>query len=159
MARPPRDPLSNRPGTYFITANAAGKRNLFQSERMGVLFLEIIQRYRRQGKYLLHEYTLMPNHCHLLLTTAEGTTLTKAAQFIKGGYSFEAGKLLGSKTEVWQPGFGDHRIEDVADYANHKIYIWRNAVKRGLVVKPEEYRYCSAFPESDVDPAPDYLRG
>jgi putative transposase len=104
MARPPRDPLSSRPGTYFITANAAGKRNLFQSERMGSLFLEIIRRYRTQGKYLLHEYTLMPNHCHLLLTTAEGTSLAKAAQFIKGGYSFEAGKMLGSKAEIWRAG-------------------------------------------------------
>src|SRR5438552_3879017 len=132
MARPPRDPLSHRPGTYFITANAAGKRNLFQSERMGALFIGMIQWYRKQGKYLLHEFTLMPDHFHVLLTTQEGTELSKAAQFIKGGYSFEAGKLLGSKTEIWQAGFGDHRIQDANDYANHKRYIWQNAVKRGL---------------------------
>jgi putative transposase len=159
MARPPRDPLSDRPGTYFITANAAGKRNLFQSERMGDLFLDIIQRYRSQKKYLLHEYTLMPNHFHALLTTKEGTILTKAAQFIKGGYSFEAGKLLGHKAEIWQAGFGDHRIQDANDYANHKNYIWQNAVKRGLVELPEEHRYCSAFPGTLLDPPPDYLRG
>jgi REP element-mobilizing transposase RayT len=126
---------------------------------MGILFLEIIQRYRKQGKYLLHEFTLMPDHCHLLLTTQEGTNLGKATQLIKGGYSFEAGKLLGSKTEIWQAGFGDHRIVDADDFANHKTYIWQNAVKRGLVQKPEDCRFSSAFPGADLDEPPDYLTG
>jgi hypothetical protein len=94
-----------------------------------------------------------------MLTTDQQTSLAKAAQLIKGGYSFEAGKLLGSRTEIWQPGFGDHRILDANDYQMHRNYIWQNAVKRGLVRTPEEHCYCSAFPGSQLDAAPDYLRG
>jgi len=35
---------------------------------MAKLFLEVLLHYRQQGKYLLHEFVLMPDHFHLLIT-------------------------------------------------------------------------------------------
>lgn len=45
-------------GTYFITANTFQKHSLFQSERMAQLFLDVLFFYRRQQKYLLHEFVV-----------------------------------------------------------------------------------------------------
>ena len=67
-------------------------------------------------------------------------------QLIKGGYSREFGLHFGLKKEVWQRGFTEHRIRDAQDFELHRGYIHQNPVKRGLVERPEEYRYCSAFP-------------
>ena len=75
-------------------------------------------------------------------------------QFIKGGFSNEFGSKFGRKREIWQRGFTDHRIRDAADFELHRGYIHRNPVKRGLVEKPQEYRYCSAYPGFRLDPWP-----
>ena len=38
---------------------------------MADLLLEVIFHYRDQNKYLLHEFVIMPDHFHLLLTPTE----------------------------------------------------------------------------------------
>ena len=74
---------------------------------MARLFLEVLQHYRLQNKYLLHEFVLMPDHFHLLITPTE--TLERALQLIKGGFSFRARKELGFVREIWQMSFYDRR--------------------------------------------------
>jgi putative transposase len=122
-------------------------------------FLEVLYDYRNKSRFLLHEFTLMPEHFHLLITVGPETTLERGVQFIKGGYSHSAGKVLGFKGEVWQRGFSDQLIRDARDFAVHRDYIWQNAVKRGLVEQPQEYPYCSAFPGFELDPVPERFRG
>jgi putative transposase len=49
--------------------------------------------YRTENKYLLHEFVVMPDHLHLILTP-QGITLERAMQLIKGGFSFQLNKKL-----------------------------------------------------------------
>jgi len=78
---------------YHITASTFQKRQLLQSDRMADLFVDVLLHYRRQRKYLLHEFVIMPDHFHLLITQAE--LLERALQLIKGGFSYRARKELG----------------------------------------------------------------
>jgi putative transposase len=137
------------PGTYFVTSITWGRRSLFVTEPMARLFLATLYSYRRQGKFQLHAFVLMPEHFHLLLTP-EG----RAVQFIKGGHSHAVRERLGSTMEIWERGFTDHRIRDAEDFAHHRMYIHQNPVERKLVEKPSEFRYCSAFPGFKLDPWP-----
>jgi putative transposase len=141
---------------YFITASTFQKQSLFQSERMAQLFLEILLHYRRQGKYLLHEFVLMPDHFHLLI----GPTLTleRALQLIKGGFSFRAKKELGFGGEIWQKSFYDRRVRDVEEYRAYREYIHLNPVKRGLATDRSEYAYSSARPGVELDSLPQRLK-
>jgi putative transposase len=66
------------------------------------MLLETLFKYRSQGKYFLHEFVVMRDHIHLLLTPAGDTTLERAMQLIKGGFSFRASKELGLRGEIWQ---------------------------------------------------------
>jgi putative transposase len=138
------------PGTYFISSTTAERRPFFSKEKYASLLVEVLYHYRKEGKYRLHEWVLMPEHIHLLLTPALGVTIERAMQFIKGGYSHRAGKEL-TKWEIWQRGFADHRIRDAEDYAIHRAYIRQNPVKRRLVARPEEYRWSSAYPGYELD--------
>jgi hypothetical protein len=54
--------------TFFITSSISGKRNLLQSDRSAALFVDVLYNYRGQGKFRLHEFVVMPDHFHLLLT-------------------------------------------------------------------------------------------
>jgi putative transposase len=138
-------------GTYFVTFSTWQRQRLFVVESHVRPFLKTLYSYRRQGRFELHAFVLMPEHAHLLLTPAQGTTLERSIQFIKGGYSHALGVQLGRKAEVWQRGFTDHRIRDTKDFEIHRAYIHENPVKRGFVSAASEYRYCSAYPGFKVD--------
>jgi putative transposase len=144
----------NPHGTYFVTFSTWQRRRLFVVESYVRLFLKTLYGYRRQGRFELHAFVLMPEHVHLLLTPAPEITLERSVQFIKGGYSHALGVELGRKSEVWQRGFTDHRIRDAADFEVHRGYIHENPVKRGLVTLASEYLYCSAFPGFKLDSWP-----
>jgi putative transposase len=87
----------------------------------------------------------MPEHVHLLLTPAHDVTIERAIQLTKGGYSHAFGLAFGRHNDVWQRGFTDHRIRNVADLENHRTYIHENPVVRGFVEKAADYRYSSAY--------------
>jgi putative transposase len=142
--------MMSPPGTYFVTFLTWQRRGLFVVEPYVRLFLRTLYGYRRQGKFLLHAFVLMPEHVHLLLTPATDVTLERAIQLVKGGYSRAFGVVF-RRGEVWQRGFTDHRIRDAEDFIVHRDYIHQNPVKRGLVETAREYRYCSAFPGFKLD--------
>jgi len=146
--------LISPPGTYFVTFSTWQRRRLFVVENYVRLFLATLYRYRRECRYQLHAFVVMPEHVHLLFTPANDVTLERAVQLIKGGYSHALGAILGRKREIWQRGFTDHRIRDDQDYLNHQNYIHRNPVERKIVTEPGEYRYCSAYPGFKLDPRP-----
>ncbi|MGB8887990.1 MAG: transposase [Candidatus Korobacteraceae bacterium] len=153
--KPTREHASNNSQTYFVTGSTWQRRALFKNTQWAELFLETLYSYRGKG-YLLHEYVLMPDHFHVLITPEE--TLERAVQFIKGGFSFRAKKELGSSMEIWQRGFSDHRIRDWEDFEIHVGYIYRNPVGKGFVERAMDYQYSSAFPGSEKDEVPQWLK-
>jgi REP-associated tyrosine transposase len=154
MAAPPRGNTGY--SAYFITASTFQKQNLFQSQRMAELFVKVLFDYRNQKKYLLHEFVLMPNHFHLLITPV--LSLERALQLIKGGFSYRAKKEVGFGGEIWEKSFYDRRVRDVEDYFAYRHYIRQNPAKTGLVSAAEEYAYSSARPEFVMDKAPQRLK-
>jgi putative transposase len=146
--------LISPPGTYFVTFSTWDRRRLFVIESYVRIFLKTLYRHRREGRYELHAFVVMPEHVHLLLTPANDVTIERAVQLIKGAYSHELGGIIGRKREIWQRGFTDHRIRNEMDYIHHRNYIHRNPVERHIVTDPCEYRYSSAFPGFKLDPWP-----
>jgi putative transposase len=143
-------------GTYFITSATYQKISVFQTDRMARLFLDVLQYYRDQGKFLLHEFVLMPDHFHLLLTPTE--TLEKAVQLIKGGFSFRARKELGFGGEIWEHSFHDRRVRDEVEYERFREYIHQSPVKRRLAAVAGEYPYSSAARAFPLDEVPQRLK-
>ena len=139
----------------MVTTETWGRRSLFQAERWAKLLIDTIYHYRG-GAYLLHEFVIMPDDIHVLITPQ--TSLEKAVQFIKGGFSYRAKKEVGSNMEVWQTGFQDHRIRDAYDYSSHVVYIHNNPVKERFCEHPEDFSYSSAHPGFELDPAPQGLK-
>jgi putative transposase len=75
----PQAPQSTR--TFFVTSTTVGRRPLLQSDRMAQLLVDVLAENRRKKRFLLHEFVIMPNHFHLLLTPAAEVPLEKALQF------------------------------------------------------------------------------
>ncbi len=156
MRIPPRGRTGH--GTYFVTASTWMKTPLLQSERAAGLFIAVMLGYRGQGKFFLHEFVVMPDHFHLLLTPAPELTLERSVQLIKGGFSFRMKRELGYGGEVWEKSFHDHRVRDAADYAASRKYIYDNPVRRGLASSPQEFPFSSADGRYQLDEIPQRLK-
>jgi putative transposase len=59
----------------------------------------------RLAKFTVHDFVVMPTHVHVLLTLGPEVSIEKAAQLMKGGFSYRAKKELGVQREIWQKGF------------------------------------------------------
>jgi putative transposase len=118
---------------------------LFQTDSMANLFVDVLRCHMKARKFTAHEFVVMPNHVHILLTVPGDLSIEKAMQLIKGGFSFRAKKELGFHGEVWQRGFSDVRIADEQSFRHHRNYIESNPVRAGLANSAEEYPYGSVF--------------
>jgi len=153
--RPTREHATNNCQTYMVTTETWQRRALFRSELWARLLIDILYHYRG-STYLLHEFVIMPDHIHVLITP--NTSLEKAVQFIKGGFSYRSKKELGSSMEIWQKGFQDRRIRDAADYDVHLNYIRQNPVGKKLCERAEDYPYSSAHVGFELDKVPQGLK-
>jgi putative transposase len=149
--KPSREHATRNAQIYLITSSTWSRRALFRNERWAKLLIDTLYKYRSSA-YLLHEFVIMPDPIHVLLTPL--TSLEKAVQFSKGGFSYGAKKELGSNMEVWQKGFSDHRIRDANDYALHVSYIHQNPVKERYYARPEEFPYSSVHSGFELDGTP-----
>jgi putative transposase len=143
--------------TFFVTSSVWRKQHMLQSDQAAELFLRVLYDYRAQSKFRLHDFVVMPNHFHVLLTVVSGMSVERAVQFIKGGFSFRAGKELSMRSPIWQKGFSEVRITDAEGFVCVRSYIHNNPVARRLVVEAREYPYSSAYPGFELDPPPKWL--
>ncbi len=143
------------PGSsYFVTTKCWQGRHLFQVPEIAEIFLQTLLDYRDQKAYLLHEFVLMPDHLHFLLTPQGTTTLERALQLIKGGSSHRIHKARNHKMEIWQQGFYDWTIRDANDWQTKAEYIRMNPVRAKLSERPEDWPYSSANGRFTLDPMP-----
>jgi putative transposase len=111
---------------------------------MAELFIDVLRSTMRTKGIVIHNFVVMPNHVHILITVPGEMSLEKAMQLIKGGFSFRANKELGFRGEIWQRGYSDVRVVDERSFQQHREYMGNNPVKMGLANSPEEYPFGSA---------------
>src|ERR1700730_7206610 len=102
-----------------------------RTERMASLFVDVLRSQMRARRFVVHDFVVMPDHVHILLTVYDDMTLEKAMQLVKGGFSYRAGKELDFQGDVWQRGFSDVLVIGEESFHRHREYIDLNPVKAG----------------------------
>ena len=113
-----------------------------------MLLIDVLRSYMTAGKFRTHDFVVMPNHLHILLTVGRDMTIEKAMQLIKCGFSYRLKKESGYlflTGEVWQRGFSEVRIMDRVGFSRCREYIANNPVKEGLATACDEFHYCFAY--------------
>ena len=54
--------------TFFVTSATDSHRAVLQSERMATLLMNCLFDNRQKERFLLHEFVIMPDHFHALIT-------------------------------------------------------------------------------------------
>ena len=139
---------------FFVTTVTAYRQPIFRSDAVARLLIDTHAHYRDERKYLLHEFVVMPDHVHALLTPAPEISLERAMQFVKGGFSFR----LKSRPPVWQASFSNHCVRDWQDYERHEAYVRMNPVRARLAERLEAYPFSSAAGVMRLDAVPQGLK-
>jgi len=103
-------------------------------------------RHFHGSRYLLHDWVVMPNHCHALVWPMPNQVLSDILKSWKQFTSRRAKKLLGMGEEpFWQPESYDHWIRNEDEKARISRYLRNNPVTAGLCARPEDWRWSSAW--------------
>jgi REP-associated tyrosine transposase len=143
--------------TYFVTTKTWQNRALFQVPDNAHILIDCLLSYRDEGAYLVHEFAVMPNHLHLILTPSAETTLERAMMLIKGGSSHAIHQQRGNNIQIWASGFHEASIRDERDYLSKARYIRQNPVEAHLVTKMEDWLHGSASGAFQMDQLPQRL--
>jgi REP element-mobilizing transposase RayT len=100
---------------------------------------------RRDGAaYQLHNYVVMANHVHLLITPR--VPVPRLMQSLKRFTAREGNRLLGlTGRPFWQAESYDRLVRDAAEFKRIARYVESNPVRAGLAVIPERFRWSSAW--------------
>jgi putative DNA methylase len=96
-------------------------------------------------RYRLLEWCVMPNHVHTLIETVPGNELGRIVQSWKSFTASEANRLLRRTGSFWMADYHDRYIRDDRHLAAVRAYIRNNPVKAGLCVRPDDWRFGSAW--------------
>ena len=71
---------------FFATTKTSMARRILQSGRNALLLIEVLRSNVAAGNFKLHNFVIMPDHIHLLMTVPREMTIEKAMQLVKGGF-------------------------------------------------------------------------
>jgi REP-associated tyrosine transposase len=108
-------------------------------------------KHEHERRVLLHAVVVMPDHIHLALSflrdkTGDQFTLSRVLHSIKGASAHSINKLLDRRGPVWQDESFDHIVRSYENLEGTVEYIRQNPVRRGLVKRPEHYKWLWVAP-------------
>jgi putative transposase len=144
--------------SHFITTSCYQRLPLLGSPQNRDLFLCILEQVRRRYRFVVSGYVIMPEHVHLLLSEPERGDPSVVMKALKQGFarrllshlrvaasSYQLSMWGGplDQSRIWLPRFYDFVIFTEKKRVEKLRYMHRNPVKRGLVVKPQEWWWSS----------------
>lgn len=126
----------------FVTINTKNRMPIFVDSACARIAVEKLYAVQEYYPYYLHSFVVMPDHCHILLTPPEDTTISRIMYTYKRKVSFDL-----VRGPIWQPRFDCRLVRHSADVVR---YIHNNPVRKGLCNRPEDYPWSSASGRWDI---------
>jgi putative transposase len=126
---------------HFITFSCHNREPLLGTPEARDVFERIFERVRRWYGFYVRGYVVMPEHVHLLISEPERAKLSTALQMLKQNVAREL--RLPEGNPFWQERYYDFNVWSEGKRVEKLRYIHRNPVRRGLVRRPEDWKWSS----------------
>ena len=126
---------------HFITFSCYRRQPKLVTWAARARFEESLEQARRCYGVGLLGYVAMPEHVHLLVSEPEKGPLSIAIQALK--QSVARRLALRSAEPFWQARYYDFNVWSNRKRVEKLRYIHRNPVARGLVARPEDWKWSS----------------
>ncbi len=127
---------------HFITFSCYHRLPKLGSAGARRVFERSLEQARCAYGFCVAGYVVMPEHVHLLATEPETAPLATALQALKQSVSRTL--ALRAAEPFWQARYYDFNVWTDKKRMEKLRYIHRNPVQRGLVEKPEDWKWSSS---------------
>ena len=140
---------------HFITGSCYRRQPELGTAYRRDLFLKVLEQTRQRYQFVVYGYVVMPEHFHLLLSEPEHRDLSVVMKVVKERFTrvlnrkraksspLQASLWTVERRPVWQKRFYDFNVWSRRKHVEKLRYMHRNPVKRGLVARPEQWRWSS----------------
>jgi REP element-mobilizing transposase RayT len=127
---------------FFVTVNL--RRVLAPLENGEYrLVADALTESRRKLHFLLYGYVVMPDHWHALMWTTYPLSISRVVQDIKWMAASALNRSRQASGSIWQHQFWDRFVRNGHEFHERLEYMHLNPVRRGLVARPEAWRWSS----------------
>jgi putative transposase len=123
---------------HFLTFSCYRRRAYLSTVAAMALFEDALERVRRHYLFVVAGYVVMPEHVHMLVNEPRRALLSRAIQALKLSVA-----LRSRERPFWLAHYYDFNVPGHEKFVEKLRYIHRNPVRRGLVEKPEDWRWSS----------------
>jgi putative transposase len=123
---------------HFLTFSCYRRLPYLATIETKNLFEDALERVRTRYLFAVSGYVVMPEHVHLLVNEPIHGLLSRAIQALKLSVSMRS-----RQRPFWQAHYYDFNVSSHAKFVEKLRYIHRNPVRRGLVMKPEDWKWSS----------------
>lgn len=155
MARPLRIQAAGL--TYHVTARGTGRMTIYADDADRRQFLSVLGEVAESEDLACHAYCLMPNHYHLVVTTAH-PNLSRAFKQVNGGYAQWWNRRHERVGHVFQGRFWSQVVQQDAYFTTVCRYVVLNPVRAGLFASPGDWPWSSYRATVGTVEAPSFLR-
>ena len=123
---------------HFLTFSCYQRRPYLGRAAARDIFIAALERMRIRYAFVVVGYVVMPEHVHLLTNEPRIDTLDRTIQALK----LSVAKRI-KIHPFWQARYYDFNVWNPEKTTEKLNYIHRNPVKRGLVSRPEDWKWSS----------------
>ena len=125
---------------HFITFTCYHRHAYLTDPSTRDLFQQMLEETRRLYRFYINGYVVMPEHVHLLVSEPERRLLSVAIQALKQSV---ARRQRVVSPPFWQARYYDRNIWSAEELEEKLHYMHENPVRRGLVERPEDWKWSS----------------
>ena len=133
------------PGTYFVTTGTYLKEHRFGSRSRLRFLHDLLMTTAEELGWSLEAWAVFSNHYHFVAKSPPtAVTLREMVKKLHGASARWLNQRDGTPGwKVWH-NFRETRLTIETSYYARLSYVHRNAVHHGMVLKPDDYPWCSA---------------
>lgn len=140
MSRLRRIAVSDR---YFCVTSNLARNKTFLDETAFRDLCSAIANAREEHGFRLTAGVFLPDHWHAIVYPRYPLTISSVLKTIKLRSTSAINERRSESGPIWQGRFFDRILRTVKEYWETVDYIHMNPVRRGLVSRPEDWRWSS----------------
>ena len=127
-----------------IVTRCNNKELLIKNELDFIKYKFILKKCKEKHGFLLHNYSILNNHVHLLIKLSATTNISQIMHFINRWYARWYNEHYARKGHFWEDRFYGELVKDDYQLLAVMRYIDLNPVKASLCKNPMEWTYSGA---------------
>jgi len=129
-------------GSYHVWNRGVNRADIVFDDRDRQFFVALLPEVIRRFGWILHQFTVMTNHFHIVLTTPDPTP-SRGMKWLEQKFAEHINRRYDRCGPLFQGRFKSQLVEKGSYLLELLRYVALNPVRANMVERPEEYRWSS----------------